>query len=152
MMTNAALNQVDAVNGKVDWRALDEASLVAGLLRGDNDAWSEYMRRYESLLRHEAMKKLRPAMKTLLASDCVEDVLAELRLDLLADGMHKVRFWLDGNRKATFASWLGMLVRQKAVDNIRHAQADLRLKRSPWLQHRDTDPTRGGEWIGMEQA
>ncbi|MGZ7032598.1 MAG: hypothetical protein ACXVIJ_11555 [Thermoanaerobaculia bacterium] len=150
-MTNAAL-KADQDTTKTNPKEMDEQALVAALLRGENDAWREYMDRYEPVLRHEAMKKLRPAMKKLLPSDCVEDVLADLRLDLLEANMRKIRYWADGNRAANFGSWLGLLVRQKAVDFIRRAECDLRLKRMPWLQHRDTDPTRGGEWIGMEKA
>lgn len=150
-MTNAAEKLAHSTI-KIDFKNLDETDLVAALLRREDAAWREMIRRYDQVLRHEARKSVKGAVRQVLASDWLDDVIADLHLELLENDMRKIRIWADGPKVARFGSWLGMLVRQAAIDHARRAARDLRLKDAPTFAPRDTDPNRGGAWLRMEIA
>lgn len=149
---NAAQIGTGRASHEVDYRHLDEGVLSGRMLAHDERAWREFLRRYNPVLRHQIGKVIGRARRTLLASDVIDDILGDLYVDLIERDMRKVRIWSEGPRKARFASWLGMIASQVAIDHIRRAASDAgmtpRLKRA--FPNRETDPNRGGEWIGAE--
>jgi len=147
-MTIASL-QVAHAPEKIDFTTIDERDLVAQLVRGNEVAWREFVRQYEAPLRHAAHVKLRIAMRTLLPSDCVGDVVQEFYAELLANDFRKLRIM---SAETTLARWLTMLIRQTAVEHIRAARRQQQLKLDAPSLPRDTDNDRGANWIGDGQA
>lgn len=156
MMKTANEAQIGTQQGshEEDYWVLSEGALSERMLSHDERAWREFLRRFNPVLRHQIGKVIGRARRTLLANDVIDDILGDLYVDLLERDMRKVRIWVEGPRKARFASWLGMIASQVAIDHIRRAASDAGL--SPRFRrafpNRETDPNRGGEWLGAERS
>ena len=133
------------------WR-LTEGALLDAVLRRDNLAWQEMLRRYDPMLRRVVRRRLARALRTVLPSDAIDDVMGAFYLDLVEADMRKLRTWGDGPRKSKLSTWLTMIVCQIAVEHIRASYSRRRLPRQLREENRDTDPNRGGAWIGELQS
>jgi hypothetical protein len=161
-MTNAAWKLIIGRTLPLDppeLRELDETALVRRLLTSDPAAWREFMRRYDSELRGQVAGTLSEAMRSILDSDAVDDVIGDLYLRIINRNMRKLRFWAS-SRSGTYTlrRWLGLLANGIALNHIRDAVLrggasfdaddedeyhDRRKKRNG----PDADPNRGAAWI-----
>ena len=133
-------------------KELEDDALLALCLERDQAAWREFTRRFEPALRKQVFKVVSNALKTILDSDAVDDVIGELYVDILEADMRKLRFWHEGNRKAAITSWLTMIANGIAVEHIRRAYVRMSGKESYVDKQReaDLDPNRGATWIEIE--
>ena len=145
--------QTTQPTSELDYRTLDEGGLSERMLLHDEGAWREFLRRYTPVLRHQINKVIVRARQTLLASDVVEDILGDLHLDLIEHDMWKIRVWSEGQRKAKFASWLGLIASQVAIDHVRRAASAAGLPAKYRRAHpdRDAELDRGAQWLGRER-
>ena len=102
-----------------DVREVTDGELLDAMLRRDNRAWTELMRRFDPLLRIVVRRRLIRSMGTVLASDAVDDVMGAFYLDLVERDMRKLRTWGDGPRRAKLSTWLTMIAGQIAVEHVR---------------------------------
>jgi hypothetical protein len=133
-------------------RELDDTALVALLVARDEAAWREFMRRYNGKLRAHVRRCLARAMREMLPSDAVDDVIGDLHLLILQKEMGKLRWWLTRGRPGTFGKWLGFLAAGIAIDHVRASFGRERGKQrlSRVMAEQRTDP--GAAWLGAERA
>lgn len=150
-MTNAASKTVSTFDRaiKSDPRDLTDGELLDALVRREDRAWAELVRRYDKMLRAMVKRRISRALCDVLPSDAAEDVMGTFYLKLVEHDMRKLRIWGDGPRKATLRTWLTMLASQVAVDHVRSAYTRSRVPRK-LRENPDTDPNRGGAWLGEE--
>jgi hypothetical protein len=158
-MTNSALRSSASGGGDVPTiEVLDDEALAEMLLRRDQAAWREFVHRFEPLLRFQVGKTLASAIHVLLDSDAIDDVIGDFYLDIVEADMHKLRYWLFGNRKASLRSWLGKVSTQIAIEHIRRACVRFtasieKLGRDEQRKREqcDADPKRGGQWLAIQE-
>lgn len=133
-------------------RQLEDVALVELCLERDEAAWREFVRRYEPALRGEARKVISKALRTIMHSDAMDDVMQDFYLRILERDMHKLRFWHQGNRKAEIMTWLTMIANGIAIDHARRAFDRMSgcTKAQDKRREADRDPNRGAMWIEIE--
>jgi hypothetical protein len=145
--------QKNTTDENIEYARLDDGALSVALLTHDEAAWREFVRRYEPVLRHQVGRVLGRAVRQVLDSDAIDDVIGDFYADILDDNMRKLRIWIDGPRIAQLGSWLAMIASQIAVEHIRRAFTE-RGSRAIATDDdvRDDDPTRGAGWIEAERV
>src|SRR5690349_8117819 len=107
-MTATALKNLAAIEPANDvGRTRSDAELAQLALTNDAAIWSEFVERFEPVVRHQLGRTLAAGSK-LTSSDSVDDALGEFWVALLKDD----RAWLrrfDPSRDITLATWLGVL-------------------------------------------
>jgi hypothetical protein len=164
-MTNASRkwSAASLAPDRIKLAEIDDTALVALLLTKNEAAWRELVRRYEPVLRGQVGRTLARAMRQVLDSDAVDDVIGDLYLHVLENDMMKLRVWARGQRAGTLAAWLGLLANGIAIDHVRAAflrravsldgeDASEEHEERKQRQGRDADPNRGGAWLGAERA
>jgi DNA-directed RNA polymerase specialized sigma24 family protein len=133
-------------------RTLGDPELVDLCLRRDQEAWREFVRRFEPVLRHQVGRTLSRARQTVMGSDAVDDVIGDLYLQTLEGNMRKLRVWYQSERKAALASWLSMIATGIAIDHWRRASVRCAARSTLRDQsdEADRDPNRGGTWIEIQ--
>lgn len=94
-----------------------EAELVSDLVAGDEAAW----RRFEATLGPalmEDIQRVRRQFPSLIGSDDVRDIYAELCLQLLASDKRRLRQFNPAHG-TSLRAWLGVLARHAAFDFLR---------------------------------
>jgi DNA-directed RNA polymerase specialized sigma24 family protein len=128
----------------------EDVRLVEGLLARDRAAWHELERWFERLLRRLLKRLVKRIAHRVLDSEAVNDIVSDLHVKLVEDDMRRIRMWLDGPRTARFGTWLTRIATNLAIDHIRRAFAERRVKRLADIDEHDDYPNRGGAWIAME--
>ncbi len=100
----------------VDW---SDEELLANVLRNQGIAWAELVRRYRSLI-YRCISKVTLRYAPTLASADMDEIYAEVMIQLVRDDMHKLRIY-DPTRGAKLGSWIGMLAVNAAYDYLRSA-------------------------------
>jgi RNA polymerase sigma-70 factor (ECF subfamily) len=96
---------------------LSDLALRDAILRREEGAWLELMRRYRSLIFgciHKALSKF----TAVLASETADEIFSEVCVNLLRDEMKKLRLY-DPNRGSKLSSWIGMIAINTAYDHLR---------------------------------
>ncbi len=119
--TGAVRTRVSAAQ-KTDALKQEEARLLKRVLRGDQQAWAEFSRRYENLIVSCVIKVLRRYNASFCAED-LADLVAEVWLVLLRDDMRKLRLY-DASRGYRLASWVGLMATNSTIDQLRLRSAD----------------------------
>lgn len=101
-------------------RQLDDAALVEEMLRRDEDAWREFVRRHEPVLRQRIQGALR-RMTQALGSDAVDDVVGDFHLRLIERDMRPLRDWFGGSRRIPLDAWLWMIASALLNNHLRRA-------------------------------
>jgi RNA polymerase sigma-70 factor, ECF subfamily len=95
----------------------EEKRLLKRVLKGDQQAWQEFCRRYENLIVSCVIKVLRRYNASFCGED-LADLVAEVWLVLLRDDMRKLRLY-DANRGYRLASWVGLMATNCTIDQLR---------------------------------
>ncbi len=87
------------------------------MLERDEIAWKEFHRRYDRLV-YRCIHKVTDRFRSVLGSDDVGEIYAQLLLNLTARDMHRLRAFRpeQGNKLGT---WIGMLATNTAWDYLR---------------------------------
>ena len=104
------------VRKPVDWT---DEELLANVLRNQGMAWAELVRRYRALI-YRCISKVTLRYAPTLASADMDEIYAEVMIQLVRDDMHKLRIY-DPTRGAKLGSWIGMLAVNAAYDYLRSA-------------------------------
>ena len=116
--------------------ARDESELVRALIAGDEPAWRAFHALFAEVLLDDITRVRRQFPRLIGAAD-VEDIYAELCLQLLAGDKRRLRQF-DPGHGTSLRAWLGVLARHAAFDFLRYR------RRQP------TVPFRGDETARME--
>ena len=98
----------------VDWA---EPELLERVLRREEVAWAELVRRYRALI-YRCITKVTSRYAPMLPSAEIDEVYAEVLLALLRDDLRKIRMY-DASRGAKLSSWIGMISVNTAHDYLR---------------------------------
>lgn len=99
----------------------DEAALVARCLRGDQDAWREFVRVYGPLV----LSVIRRT-RGILDEDEAEDLCSEVFRALIEDGGARLQAY---DPRYALSTWLGTIARSIALDRLRSRRAAERAER-----------------------
>ena len=106
-----------------------DRELLFRVLRNEDRGWAELIRRYRALI-YRCITKVTGKYSRHLAGADVDEVYAEVLMQLLRDDMHKLRLY-DPARGTKLGSWIGMIAVNAAYDFLRTAG------RRPFLDHHD---------------
>lgn len=93
-----------------------ERELLRRVLRGQERAWAELLRRYRPLI-YRCVAKVSPPRSS--AAD-LDEIYADVLMNLLRDDMRKLRLF-DPGRGTKLGTWIGMISVQTAYDYLRSA-------------------------------
>ena len=94
-----------------------EPELLERVLRREEIAWTELVRRYRALI-YRCITKVTSRYAPMLPSAEIDEVYAEVLLALLRDDLRKIRMY-DASRGAKLSSWIGMISVNTAHDYLR---------------------------------
>ncbi len=100
----------------VEW---SDRELLARVLRREERAWNEMVRRYRSLI-YRCITKVTGKYAPYASNADVDEVFAEVLLALLREDMHKLRMY-DPTRGTKLGSWVGIIAVNAAFDYLRSA-------------------------------
>jgi len=95
----------------------EEQRLLRRVLKGDQQAWAEFRRRYENLIVSCVIKVLRRYNAGFCGED-LADLVSEVWVVLLRDDMRKLRLY-DADRGYRLASWVGLMATNATIDQLR---------------------------------
>jgi RNA polymerase sigma-70 factor, ECF subfamily len=108
-----ALLALRTARNPVDWT---DRHLLARVLRNDERAWSELVRRYRALI-YRCITKVTGKYSAVSGAD-VDEVYAEVLIQLLRDDLRKLRLY-NPARGTKLGSWIGMIAVNAAYDYLR---------------------------------
>src|SRR6186713_958095 len=100
-----------------DPAAWTDPQLLAHVLRRDERAWNELVRRYRNLIYRCIAKVAHRHARGLPAAD-VEEIFAEVLVALVAGDLRKLRLY-NPRRGMKLGSWIGMISINCAYDHLR---------------------------------
>ena len=100
----------------------EEIALLAALLNGRRDRWTEFTRRYERLITSCVLRTLR-RYDALFSRDDLEDLVSDVWLALLRDDMKKLRAYCP-EKGFRLASWIALIATNTTIDRLRARQTD----------------------------
>lgn len=112
-----------------DWT---DRELLRRVLLGQENGWTELVRRYRSLI-FRCITKVTCKFAPHMAGADVDEIYADVLLSLLRDDMRKLRLY-DPTRGTKLGSWIGMISVNAAYDHLRAAG------RRPMLDRLDGAP------------
>ena len=115
-----------------DWT---EKQLLRRVLDNHEQAWVELLRRYRPLI-YRCITKVTLRYSPRLGSADVDEIYADVLMNLLRDDMRKLRMY-NPNRGTKLGSWIGMISINSAYDYLRSAGRRPHLDRLEGL----TDPS-----------
>jgi RNA polymerase sigma-70 factor, ECF subfamily len=99
-----------------DWT---DRELLRVVLRSDARGWTELVRRFRPLI-YRCITKVTLKYAPHLASADLDEIYAEVMMQLVRDDMHKLRIY-NPARGTKLGSWIGMLAVNAAYDFLRGA-------------------------------
>jgi len=111
---------------------LTDAALLESVIARDELAWAELVRRYRGLI-FRCITKVTSKYASVLSSDDVSEIFADVLVNLVRDDMRKLRAY-DPARGSKLGSWLGLISIHTAYDYLRqHARQPMldRLEHAP---------------------
>jgi RNA polymerase sigma-70 factor, ECF subfamily len=118
-----------ALRPNLDATTWTDRELLTRVLRNEQRGWSELVRRYRALI-YRCITKVTSKYSPNLAGADVDEVYAEVLMQLLRDDMHKLRLY-DPSRGTKLGSWIGMITVNAAYDFLRG------VARRPFLDQLD---------------
>ena len=116
----------------LSYQTLTDGALLESVLARDEQAWGELVRRYRGLI-FRCITKVTSKYTSVLASDDVSEVFADVLVNLVRDDMRKLRAY-DPARGSKLGSWLGLIAIHTAYDHLRQTA------RQPMLDRLDGVP------------
>ena len=121
LLNNSAMTKTIAScqvrTATIDLRALTDLDLLGEVLARSNDAWNEFVRRFRGLI-YRCVSKVICKYESVLASEDINEIFAEVLFNLMRDDMRKLRAY-DPNRGSKLGSWIGLLSINTAYDYLR---------------------------------
>jgi len=111
-----ALLATRASKNPADW---SDAGLLKSVLRSDSRGWAELVRRYRPLI-YRCITKVTLKYAPTLSSADLDEIYAEVMMQLVRDDMHKLRIY-NPARGTKLGSWIGMISVNAAYDFLRGA-------------------------------
>jgi len=102
-----------------------DLDLLQDILAGDEHAWRELLRRFRSLI-YRCITKVTSRVSMAMCEDDLDEIFAELCLNLLRDDMKKLRAY-DPSRGTKLSTWIGMLAVNTTYDHLRRRSRFPRL-------------------------
>jgi RNA polymerase sigma-70 factor (ECF subfamily) len=99
-----------------DW---SDVALLKVVLRSDARGWAELVRRFRPLI-YRCITKVTLKYSPSLGSADLDEIYAEVMMQLVRDEMHKLRIY-NPNRGTKLGSWIGMISVNAAYDFLRSA-------------------------------
>lgn len=112
--------------------AWTERQLLRRVLRGEDRAWTELVRRYRALI-YRCITKVTGRYAPYLATADLDEIYADVLMALLRDDMRKLRLY-NPARGTKLGSWIGMISVNAAYDYLRS------VGRRPMLDRLDGAP------------
>ncbi len=103
-----------ATKNAADWT---DRELLRHVLRSEARAWAELVRRYRPLI-YRCITKVTLKYAPALGSADLDEIYADVMMQLVRDDMHKLRIW-NPARGTKLGSWIGMLSVNAAYDFLR---------------------------------
>jgi RNA polymerase sigma-70 factor (ECF subfamily) len=107
---------------RTELEATDER-LVARLLADESEAWREFHRRFDHLIKRCVTKVTRHFGAMVTSAD-VDEIRAIFSLSLLSNDKHKLRTY-DAKKGNRLGSWIGLLAVNAAYDYLRARRREL---------------------------
>jgi RNA polymerase sigma-70 factor, ECF subfamily len=126
-----------ALLAELDYRLLSDDRLLSMVLRKDQVAWNELLRRFRGLV-FRCITKVAAKYDAVLSNEDVNEIFGDMCFNLLRDDMRKLRAY-DPTRGAKLGSWLGLLSINTAYDYLRQTS------RRPLLDRLDGAVDRAGD-------
>lgn len=108
-------------------RDCSESTLLELLLARHEGAWSEFIRRYRSLIYHCINRVLKRHVRGAMETEA-DEIYSEVLMMLVDNDMNKLRIY-NPRRGYKLGTWVGMLSANAARDYLRCA------KQRPWLTY-----------------
>jgi RNA polymerase sigma-70 factor (ECF subfamily) len=122
---------------ELDYQQLTDDRLLQRVLRKDQVAWNELIRRFRGLV-FRCITKVAAKYDAVLSNEDANEIFGDMCFNLLRDDMRKLRAY-DPNRGAKLGSWLGLLAINTAYDYLRQTS------RRPLLDRLDGTLDRAGD-------
>jgi RNA polymerase sigma-70 factor (ECF subfamily) len=103
-----------------------ELALLEGLLKDDQRAWFTFHERYSRLM-HGAIARVTCRFGSLVCSEDVREIYANLCLQLLSSNKRRLRSF-DPSRGTALGSWLTLLATHSAYDYLRTRRREPRTE------------------------
>ncbi|HJZ85060.1 MAG TPA: sigma-70 family RNA polymerase sigma factor [Polyangia bacterium] len=122
------------------YRTLTDGALLESVLTRDEQAWSELVRRYRGLI-FRCITKVTSKYASVLSSDDVSEIFADVLVNLVRDDMRKLRAY-DPARGSKLGSWIGLISIHTAYDYLRqHARQPMLDRLDHALERESADPS-----------
>src|SRR5262249_16563939 len=133
------------------YRTLTDGALLESVLTRDEQAWSELVRRYRGLI-FRCITKVPSKYASVLSSDDVTEIFADVLVNLVRDDMRKLRAY-DPARGSKLGSWIGLISIHTAYDYLRqHARQPMLDRLDHALERQSADPGPEEAGMGHERA
>jgi RNA polymerase sigma-70 factor, ECF subfamily len=100
----------------------EDASLVAGMIAGDDLAWREFERRYARVVQR-CITSVTSRFTSVVGADDAREVYATFCIRLLEGDKHKLRSY-DPARGCSLKSWFGLLAVQTTYEHLRRKKRE----------------------------
>lgn len=120
---------VRAIRSKPTPAEWSERMLLRRVLRRDDRAWDELIRRYRGLI-YRCITKITTKYASGIDNAELDEIYSEVLMSLFRNNMHKLRQY-DPNRGTKLGTWLGLMSINAAYDYLRSAN------RAPMLDRID---------------
>lgn len=121
------------------YRSLDDRALLAAVLRRDEDAWRELVRRFRGLIYHCINVALKRTDGALPPEEC-DEIFCEVCVNLLRNDMGKLRRY-DPARGTKLGTWIGLISIRTCYDHLRAASRRPQLDGGDGVpEHQDEGP------------
>ena len=100
-----------------DYMALADMALLGRVLRRDERAWNELLRRFRGLI-FSCISKVLCRYESVVSSEAINEVFSEVCVNLLRNDMKKLRAY-DPRRGSKLGSWIGLITVHTTYDHLR---------------------------------
>ena len=106
---------------------MDDLEFVKRCIKGEKDAWEEFVKRYSRLIYNYVHSILKIKGKTFQNSHQINDIFQEIFVILTQDNFKKLKTY-QGKNGCSLASWLRQVVINFTIDYLRKAQPTISLE------------------------
>jgi len=106
---------------------VDDLEFVKRCIKGEKDAWEEFVKRYSRLIYNYVHSILKIKGKTFQNSHQINDIFQEIFVILTQDNFKKLKTY-QGKNGCSLASWLRQVVINFTIDYLRKAQPTISLE------------------------